>query len=131
MSAAGAERRRYVRVKASVRVRYKFYHCFEETQSSEVSEGLTENISSGGIFLRGKIPKAEWVPELLQRKMVMALKIFLPTEQEPVKALARLAWIEGTKEEERENWAMGLEFQEMSAEDRDKLTLFVIKTQLP
>ena len=129
MSTATTERRRYVRVKASVRVRYKFYHCFNETPSSEVCEALTENIGTGGIFLRGKIPEAEWVPELLQHRMVLALKIFLPTEQEPVKGLARVAWIEGM--EEGESWAMGLEFQEMSTEDRDKLTLFVIKTQLP
>jgi len=47
-----------------------------------------------------------------------------------VKALARLAWIEGMKEGE-EKWGMGLEFQEMGAEDRDKITLFVIRTQLP
>lgn len=127
----GAERRRYVRVKASVRVRYKVYHCFSETQSEEVCEGLTENISSGGIFLRSKLPKAEWIPELLTRRMVLALKIFLPTEQEPVKALARLAWIEGMKEDQKELWGMGLEFAEMSAEDKDRITLFVIKTQLP
>ena len=130
MSTSGVERRRYVHVKASVRLRYKFYHCFDETEAEEVYEGMTENISGGGVFLRGRIPKAEWIPELLMRRMVLALKMFLPTEAEPVNALARLAWIEGMKEGE-EKWGMGLEFQEMSAEDRDRITRFVIKTQLP
>ena len=125
------ERREFFRVKLEVPVRYKFLSKFRQAPAlTTIHEGATSNISAGGLFLVGHIPDLTWIPDLLMQKMVIGLNLLLPTSEVPIKALARVAWLE-TLDEATQKCGMGLKFKEISAEDKDKIFQFVIKSQMP
>lgn len=125
------ERREFVRVKLDVPVRFKFLtKTIADPELDKIYEGVTQNLSGGGLLLHGKLPKLEWIPELLMQKMVIGIQMELPTEAEPIKALTRVTWIE-TIDENTNRCAIGLKFKEITLSDKDKIFNFIIKTQLP
>lgn len=126
----GVERRQFIRIKTNLVVRYKFICQYrDEPELNKVYEGYTENISASGLLLVGKIPKFEWIPELLMKKISIGVNLYLPSQEFPIKALTRVVWLEKL-EEETKRCFMGLQFQEIRMEDKDKIFFFVIKNQL-
>ena len=131
MSPFESEKREFIRVKVAVPVRYKFLsHEHEGPDLEKIWEGTTRNMSGGGILLRGRVPTLEWLPALLTGKMKVGVNLILPSSELPIKALTRVAWIEGL-EEETLKAAMGLRFQEITKADQDAILTYVIKTQMP
>ena len=59
------ERRQFIRVKLEVPVKYKFLSHDPEFSSDEIFEGVTNNLSAGGLLLMGRIPNLDWIPGLL------------------------------------------------------------------
>ena len=125
-----AERRQFVRIRLEVPVLYKFLcQHRQDPELREVYEGTTRDISAGGILLHGKVALLDWVPELLQHKIAVGVNLFLPEDQVPIKALARVAWIEPI--EARTNCcALGLGFREITQQDKDRIFRYVIKSQI-
>ena len=125
------ERREFVRVKLEVPVRYKFL-CRERTEPDfdRVYEGTSWNISGGGLLLAGRIPVYGWIPELLLQKIMVGVNILLPGQDDPIKALAKVAWIESI-EEATQRCGIGLKFREITTHDRDNIFQFVIRSQMP
>lgn len=130
MLARDSERREFVRVRTVLTVRYKFLSRDGEDMTGEIHEGVSRNVGGGGILLEGKLPKLEWIPDLLMQKIVMGVNIELPDAQDPVKALTRVAWVESI-EESSGKCAMGLVFKEITREHQDMIFKFVIKSQMP
>lgn len=127
----GQERRQFTRLRVEVPLRYKFLSTYmKDSRLDQIYEGITKNISGGGLLLYGTIHDLDWIPDLLTRKMLMGVILSLPDQEEPSKALARVAWIE-TVDEKTHRCNIGLEFKEITAEDKDKIFLFVIRSQLP
>ena len=124
-----SERRDFVRVAVSLPVRYKFLTPGADKRDVGVYDGTTSNISAGGILLRGKIPSNDWLVEMLLQKVVLGINMLLPGTQEPVKALARVAWVEGLTAQAQ--CSMGLLFKEVSRETQDRIVQFIIRSQMP
>ncbi len=125
-----SERREFVRVKAAIEVRYMFLSNSDVEVSGDVHEGVTQNISGGGILLVGKIPNLQWIPDLLMQKLVIGVNIYLLDSDEPVKALTRVAWVEAF-EESSMKCSFGLTFREITKDQQDRILRYVIKAQMP
>lgn len=125
------DRREYVRVKADIPVRYKFLAkhitnpCIED-----IYQGITNNISGGGILLAGVVPDMSWVSDLLMQRIVVGINFALPADTEVIKALTRVSWIESF-DEKTQQCLMGLKFKEITTSDRDKIFKHIIRSQLP
>lgn len=125
------ERRLFTRIRVEVPVRYKLLCTYlQDKRLDQTYEGITRNISGGGLLLHGTIQDLDWVPDLLMQKIVVGVNLSMPDQEKPIKALTRITWIE-TIDEKTHRCNMGLEFREITAEDKDKIFLFVIRSQLP
>jgi c-di-GMP-binding flagellar brake protein YcgR len=125
-----SEKREFVRVGVAVPVKYRFL-----SQSPDVVvpggylQGETQNISAGGILLIGPIPSREIMSDLLIRRVLVGVRVFLPGEEKPVEALARVAWLEAINEKES-TCSLGLAFKEITSVAQDVLFRFIIGSRL-
>jgi hypothetical protein len=125
------ERRQFIRLPLAVPVRYKFLSREMATKDMEVvHEGMTQNIGAGGLLLRGKLPDPAWLSKLLTRKMYVGLNVMLPNAERPVKALSRVIWCSSIQDDQG-HVVMGLEYQEIANKDRDLITQYIIRAQMP
>ncbi len=125
------ERREFVRVRLEIPVTYRFVSQHrDESELDHVYRGTTSNISAGGLLLRGEIPLIPWIPELLMQKMLIGVALGLPDEGPPVKALARVAWIEAVEEPSLRS-RMGLAFREITAADRERIFQYILQSLMP
>jgi len=124
------ERREYVRLPLTVPVNYKYLsHAVTDPAIDEVRSGTCRNIGTGGLLLKAVLPNPDWLAMLLTRAMHLGVNIRLPGQAKPVKALCRVAW---TSAIETDGTLMiGLSFQEIAQEDRDAVTRYIIKAQMP
>ncbi|MDH3590373.1 MAG: PilZ domain-containing protein [Planctomycetota bacterium] len=125
------ERRQFIRLPLAVPVRYKFLSREMRGEDMEVvHEGLSQNVGAGGLLLRMRLPNAAWLSKLLTRKMYVGVNMILPNAERPVKALCRAIW-SSSIEGDTGQLVMGLEFQEVTNKDRDLITQYIIKAQMP
>jgi hypothetical protein len=125
------EKREYIRLPIAVPVRYKFLSReISGPQLDEIHEGISQNIGAGGLLLRAKLPEAAWLSPLLTRKMFVGINMILPNGPNPIKALCRVIWSSAVQGEGNQ-FVMGLEFQEITQGDRDLITQYIIKAQMP
>ncbi len=123
------ERREFIRVRHKCPVEYSFVGAAESIDSATVYQGVTDNISGGGLKLVGTFPNPDWVPLLLLGKVALAVSIQLPGEGCPVKGMTRTAWIEGA-DPKTHKFLLGLRFREIAPADRERIVQFIIKKQL-
>ncbi len=125
------EKREFIRLPLAVPVRYKFLSReMSGKEMDAVHEGVSQNLGAGGLLLGGKLPDASWLAKLLTRRMFLGINLFLPNGEAPLKALCRVTWASALSEENRQI-VMGLEFQEITQRDRDLITQYIIKAQMP
>ncbi|MFH1231961.1 MAG: PilZ domain-containing protein [Planctomycetota bacterium] len=125
------ERREFIRIKLEIPIHYKFLCThLKDNRLDEIYRGFTSNISGGGILLKGPVPEFSWIPDLLMQKTVIGVNMMLPTEEEPIKALTRVAWIEAI-DEKTHYCTLGLRFKEITRDDQDKIFKFIIRSQIP
>lgn len=126
-----SERREFYRVRCDIPVRYKFLAPhIQDGDLSKSFDGITNNLSGGGLLLQGTLPKLEWVPDLLMQRMAVGVTVSLPGANDPVVGLMRVAWIETINETTRQ-CRLGLKFREITARDRDRIFQFVIHAHVP
>ena len=125
------EKRKFIRLPVAIPVRYKFLSReISGTDMQSVHEGVSQNLGAGGLLLRGKLPDPNWLGKLLTRKMYLGVNLMLPNAERPVKALCRVTWSSAI-ENDQSIVVMGLEFQEITTEDQDLITKYIIKAQMP
>jgi c-di-GMP-binding flagellar brake protein YcgR len=122
------EKREFVRVNVDVPVRYKFLSKSIRVPD-EIFEGRTGNLSGGGLLLMGRVPHEDLYAHLLTQRVLIGVLVQLPTRQDPIKALCRVAWIEAHQEPGRV--AVGLAFREITRDHQDAVFQYVIKRHLP
>ena len=83
----------FVKIRTDIPVRYKFLSKTIDLADENIYEGTTAQISGHGLFLTGKIPSVSWIPGLLMGKILLGMNLLLPSLDEPVKALSRVAWV--------------------------------------
>jgi c-di-GMP-binding flagellar brake protein YcgR len=124
------ERREYIRLPLTVPVNYKFLsHAVADPAIDAVHAGSCRNIGTGGLLLQAKLPNPDWLALLLTRTMHIGVNIRLPGQARPVKALCRVAWTSAMETDGA--LVIGLAFQEIAQEDRDAVTRYIIKAQMP
>jgi c-di-GMP-binding flagellar brake protein YcgR len=124
------EKRKFVRISSSLPVRYRFLPSSDDFRDDTIREGLTDNIGGGGLLLTGQVPSMEWITELLMEKILIGLTMDLPGCQTPVRAIAKVAWLEAV-DQNTEVCQLGLTFKEITGEDRDRILNLVIKAHAP
>ncbi len=125
------EKRQFIRLPIAVPVRYKFLSREMRGQDMEtIHEGVTQNIGAGGLLLRAKLPDPTWLSKLLTRKMYVGVNVLLPNSDKPIKALSRTMWSSAV-EDESQHVVLGLEYQEITSRDRDLITQYIIRAQMP
>ena len=122
-------RREFVKINTEIPVRYKFLSRVLDLGDESIYEGTTSRISAHGFLLLAKIPQMSWIPGLLTEKIVIGVNILVPSLDVPVKALARVAWVEAMTEGS-EKCALGLTFKEISKANQDELLKYMIRSQL-
>lgn len=123
------ERREFVRVKAALQVRYKFLRPTGEKVEERLYEGVTTNLSAGGLLLSGRLPDPAWMPELLSGKILLGLNVILQDDPAAVKAVARVAWIERSGDDPNV-YPMGLSFDTIEPDDKARIQRYVIRAQI-
>jgi c-di-GMP-binding flagellar brake protein YcgR len=125
MSEYIGERRKYYRLNFELDVRYKFVSQVLQIQQNKFFEGKSNNISIGGILLKGVVPEISYISGLFLGEIRILLYIFLPLQDEPIKAIGELRHIE-IVDKNIKLYTMGLEFIEITAENKNRLTEFIV-----
>ena len=122
-------RKDFARLPMDIPVRYKFLCKVMELDCDQVFEGTTRNLSGEGCLMIGKIPSMSWIPGLLMKKILIGANVLLPSIDIPIKALARLSWIEELTEGS-DRCVMGLRFDEITKENQDDIMKYIIKSNM-
>jgi len=88
---------------------------WERAPESAIKRGgstITKNISEGGICF---VTRERFEPDVLLR-----VKLYIPTRNEPIKALVKVIWAK--KRKSRVGYDTGVSFLEVEKEDRAALT---------
>jgi PilZ domain-containing protein len=122
-----SERREYPRLRHSVPVRYKFISPHvKDAAMDRVCDGVTQNLSMGGMLLLGPIPRLEWLKDLLLGRINIGVNLYFPGNPTPAKVLARVAWVEAA-EANAINMNIGLRILEIPPDHRKVLSDFLTK----
>jgi len=125
------ENRAFTRVRTQVPVEFKFFSNFiSDGRMDQTYRGTTSNLSGGGLLLSCDVPDPDWMPEMLLGKVVLGVKIELPGASEPVKAMARVAWIEDPGKR-GVPFLLGIKFKEITRDGHDQLLEFILDSQMP
>ncbi len=119
------QRKEFALLRDLLPVRYKFLSKEKGGPlSDEIFEGTTDDINTLGMRLEGRIPDWTWTTGLLTRETYLGINVLLSGSGDPVKALGRVLWIEGTDQESK-NVGIGVKFRDISATDRLRLSELV------
>ena len=128
---AGArEKRQFVRVTSAVPVTYRFVSLGDAVTPEDAFSGETQNLSAGGMLLKGSVPDPSLITELLMNRVVLIVNLTLPATSGPVGAMARVNWLDAVDETES-RFSMGLEFNEITRESQDRIIGFIIRSMMP
>lgn len=111
------EKRRHTRVRTRIPLQFKDIQRPIETYSGT----LTKNLSEGGVrFI---------VNEFLSVFTRLLVEISMPSFSHPIKAISKVAWIQ--KQPRGTQYDVGLQFHDMTEEDKKQLASFISKTPEP
>ena len=119
------ERREFERIRVDLPVQYKLLTVSELQVPDDICIGETTDINPRGILLVGSLPSLDLRVPLLTQKIILSIEMSLPRPKFMVQAIARVIWIEAV-EEEQKRCSMGLTFNDISQEDREKLFQFLV-----
>jgi hypothetical protein len=114
-----ADKRSFPRKRVQIPIKYKFInHNISSGQDpeEEVYEGITTDLSEGGLLCSITFPKLSFVSDLLIQKMIIGVNILL--EDGPVKALCRTCWIGNINDN---CGTIGLEFRNINIEGKMRI----------
>jgi c-di-GMP-binding flagellar brake protein YcgR len=122
-------RKDYVKVSVDVPVRYKFLSKTVEVKDQDVHEGHTNNISGSGLMLVAKTPDGETLTGLLSNEILAGLNILLPSQNEAIKALAKLAFVEAMPEMPGK-CGLSFRFLDLPKDASDVILRYTIRAQI-
>jgi len=127
----GPERRRYVRIvpPKPIQVKYRFVDDDTDRGASSGST-LSRSGGGGGLFLELPDLDADAIEKLLKGEKKLSLAIAIPNMPKPIKALAKVIWLEGMNEGERHFYGAGVSFVRIDEDDRNELLNYIIDLSL-
>ena len=102
-----AERRRSGRGDLLVRVEY--------STVDEIFSEFTRDINEGGLFIETEKPRPTGTE--------VAMRFNLPGNHAPLQTIGRVVWVRSASD--RKPAGMGIEFDELSSEDRDRINSMI------
>jgi len=123
------ERRQFVRVPCTVGLNYWLVNTETGGKAGEVIQGETRNIGAGGLLIKGVLPAIESISDLLGHRVVLAGRLALPNDPDPVLLLGRVAWLEDI-DPQASTCVLGVMITEIRQADRDRLNQFVIRATM-
>lgn len=116
------ERRKYLRLDASVPIKYAVITKGKHTISHPAKHGTqSKNISGGGL----KIEVPLLVDEFLMTKHLLKVEMALPDGQPKIHVVARMICAE--RDDSENNYHLGLSFVEIDEKDKKRIIEFVKK----
>jgi c-di-GMP-binding flagellar brake protein YcgR len=106
------ERRKFVRLDTSVKVRYKVLVNTEDHNDTN-----SRNLSASGVKIEVKDP--------VKPNSVLWMEIALPNEADPLQAKGEVVWQEKISTSENIRYEMGIKFLEMDVTDRNRLSKYL------
>jgi len=111
------ERRRFGRINARVPLQFK-----DIQRPIEIYNGtLTKDISEGGVRFTSN--------DFLSIFTRLFVEVSVPSFSRPIKAISKVAWIQ--KQPRANQYIVGLQFLDMTEEDRKHLAAFIAKSPKP
>jgi c-di-GMP-binding flagellar brake protein YcgR len=111
------ERRGTPRISARLPLQYKDIQRPIETYSGT----LTKDVSEGGVRFIAN--------EFLSVFTRLLLEVSVPSFSRPIKAISKVAWIQKIPRSNQYN--VGVQFMDMTEEDKKQLTSFIAKSPAP
>jgi len=122
-------RKDYVKISVDVPIRYKFLSKTIEVKDQDVHEGHTNNISGSGLVLVVKIPDGDTLKGLLSNEILIGINLLLPSQDEAIKALGKLAYIEALPEMPGK-CGLSVRFLDMPKDASDQILRYTIRAQI-
>jgi len=121
-----SEKRRYVRLqpKEAISVHFKIVTQAEGEKVTS-HQAKTKNVSGGGMFLEIPLLQSKLLEGILLGTHNLLLNIDIPAVSHPVKALAKVVWVEGKNSS---RYGVGVSFLSINEEDRNKLVNYIIES---
>jgi len=122
------KQRKHIRYDVSLAVKYQFCSRLGTPAEQVVHQGLTVNISEGGMLIEGS-PSALGTPEDMRRRG-MCVSINMPSNG--AKDIHAICQLRAVREKEKHSsvepkWLIGIELVEMPADDRRRLKEICIR----
>lgn len=126
-----ANHRVFSRIELELAVRYRFLptHPAVSVPGPQHLLGATTNLSAGGLLLVANLPTGTSFADLLLGRLNVGIELDLPQNDGgyfTVRAICRVAWMEDV-EEESGSCNLGLAFQEITLDHRDRVVDHVIR----
>lgn len=121
------ERRRHYRLIKEIKVRYKFISQLYNLDNTSSYDAVTKNMSTSGLLLKAEIPKVDFVNDMMLKKTLVFLEIFLSKNKPPIKATAQLRWVESI-DASKNLYNIGLKFIDITQEDKNTITEFILNS---
>jgi hypothetical protein len=123
--------RTLVKLRTPIEVRFKFLSkSRQDVEQDQIYDGIAPSISAQGCVVSGRIPRLDWVADLLTQKMMLGINLLLPNDPDPIKALGEVGWIEKI-DEATGRCQIGVTFKDIQPADRNKIFAHQVKAQLP
>jgi c-di-GMP-binding flagellar brake protein YcgR len=129
----GPERRESVRLERIIPAEYNLINDLKSIELSRKRSGIIQNISARGVRLQAEELDERWIEGLYSGMVKLGLEIKLPGGQKPIRALAKVAWLTKTPQQTetgKTNYLIGLEFIDITTEDRDIIKKYIISSYL-
>ncbi len=104
---SGIERRRFERTELLVRVEY--------STVDEIFSEFTRDINEGGLFIETEKPRPTGTE--------VAMRFNLPGSDAPLQTIGRVVWVRSASDDEPAG--MGIEFDELSEDDRTRINAMI------
>lgn len=123
------EKRKYARAAVQKLVRYKIVHGERPDKVSRTLRALLTNIGGGGVLLAVKELVTEGLHISFNENVVkqnwLALEMDLFPGRSPVHAMGKVAWYQKSMGRPDYKYDVGVEFKDISEEDRNMILDFV------
>ncbi|MBU0467595.1 MAG: PilZ domain-containing protein [Candidatus Omnitrophica bacterium] len=117
------EHRQYIRLNSAFPVSFKISGTFDEKTVEDWTQGYTCNVSKGGICLEASHVE-KWAADYLKESgQLLELRIRIPLDLPPIKAIAQVVWMNVIEEKEQEDnkYQIGVRFTAINKNDLNRM----------
>ncbi len=117
------EKREYKRLKTAFFIKFTPISLQEALPGLGCQQGYTFNVSEGGIGLETGDLTASTIKYLNTQDILLDVYIYIPVDQEPIKAVCSVAWFQLQEEraDGQQVYFIGLSFRSIVEEDLKKI----------